>query len=256
MKNVYFISDAHLGCRALEHGRTHERRLVNFLGAIKPKAEAVYILGDLFDFWFEYKDVVPKGFTRVLGKIAELTDSGVEVHFFVGNHDMWVTDYLHDECGVVIHHEPCTLEIYNKVFFIAHGHLIDTAQGGFWERMMMWLFRNQVMQSLARSIHPHFFIPLGYKWARHSHIHHHENGDPVYRGEDNERLVAFAKDYLVSHPEINYFMFGHRHIDLDLALSDEARVMILGQWYSLFTYVVFDGNELVTNHFIEGETKI
>lgn len=256
MKNVYFLSDAHLGCRALEHSRTHERRLVNFLDAIKTKAEAVYILGDLFDFWFEYRDVVPRGFTRILGKISELTDSGVEVHFFVGNHDMWVTDYLTKECGVIIHLEPCTLEIHNKVFFLAHGHLVESASGGILERLMMWFFRSPAMQCLARTIHPHLFIPLGYRWARHSHIHHHEQGDPVFRGEDNERIVVFAKNYLRSHPEINYFMFGHRHIDLDLPLSDDSRVLILGQWYSLFTYVVFDGVNMITNHFIEGETQL
>lgn len=255
MKNIYFISDVHLGCRAMEHRRTHERRLVNFLDAVKDKAEAIYILGDLFDFWFEYADVVPKGYTRLLGKLSELTDGGVEIHFFVGNHDMWVTDYLHEECGVIIHKEPCTLEIHNRLFYLAHGHLIESAKGTIMERLMMQMFRSKVMQAMARAIHPHLFIPLGYSWARHSHVHHHEQGDPVYRGEDKERLVCFAKEYLKDHPDINYFLFGHRHIDLDIELAEDSRVIILGQWYSLFTYVVFDGINMITNHFIEGETQ-
>ena len=121
MKNVYFLSDAHLGSRAIEHGRTQERRLVNFLDSIKHKASAVYLLGDMFDFWYEFRLVVPKGYTRFLGKISELTDMGVEVHFFIGNHDIWCGDYLTKECGVIMHREPLTTEIYGKEFYLAHG---------------------------------------------------------------------------------------------------------------------------------------
>ena len=121
MKNVYFLSDAHLGSRAIAHGRTQERRLVNFLDSIKHNAAAVYLLGDIFDFWYEFKLVVPKGYTRFLGKISELTDLGVEVHFFIGNHDIWCGDYLEKECGVTIHCQPLTCEIYGKEFFLAHG---------------------------------------------------------------------------------------------------------------------------------------
>ena len=121
MKNVYFISDAHLGSRAIPHARTQERRLVNFLDGIKDKAAAVYMLGDMFDFWYEFKMVVPKGYTRFLGKISELTDRGVEVHFFIGNHDIWCGDYLEKECGVTIHRQPLNCEIYGKEFYLAHG---------------------------------------------------------------------------------------------------------------------------------------
>ena len=121
MKNIYFLSDAHLGSLAIEHRRTHERRLVRFLDSIKHKAAAVYLLGDMFDFWNEYKYVVPKGFTRFLGKISELTDMGVEVHFFTGNHDLWTYGYLEKECGVILHRKPITTEIYDKVFYLAHG---------------------------------------------------------------------------------------------------------------------------------------
>lgn len=121
MKNVYFLSDAHLGSRAIEHGRTHERRLVNFLDSIKHQAAAVYLLGDMFDFWYEFRLVVPKGYTRFLGKLSELTDMGVEVHFFIGNHDIWCGDYLTKECGVIVHREPLTVEIYGKEFYLAHG---------------------------------------------------------------------------------------------------------------------------------------
>lgn len=120
-KNIYFLSDAHLGSLAIAHGRTQERRLVRFLDSIKDKASAIYLLGDMFDFWDEYRYVVPKGFTRFLGKLSELTDSGVEVHFFTGNHDLWTYGYLEEECGVMVHKAPVTTEIYGKVFYLAHG---------------------------------------------------------------------------------------------------------------------------------------
>lgn len=256
MKSIYFISDAHLGCKAVEHRRTQERRIVRFLDTIKDKAEAIYMLGDMFDFWFEYSEVVPKGFTRFLGKISELTDSGIEVHYFTGNHDMWMGDYLNRECGVIIHHEPCTIELYNKVFYIAHGHIIQTKNAPILERLMMWCFQNRFLQFMARLLPSGPFIRFGYSWARHSHIHHHINGDPEYLGDDKEQLVLFANEYLASHPNINYFVFGHRHIDLNKEISTDASVVILGQWYSLFTYAVFNGSDIITNHYIEGETKI
>ena len=140
MKNVYFLSDAHLGSRAIEHGRTQERRLVNFLDSIKHKASAVYLLGDMFDFWYEFKTVVPKGYTRFLGKLSELTDIGVEVHFFTGNHDIWCGDYLTRECGVIMHREPLTTEIYGKEFYLAHGYVLPNSvlapysNAGVWRR--------------------------------------------------------------------------------------------------------------------------
>ena len=121
MKSVYFLSDAHLGCRSIPHDRTRERRLVHFLDGIKDKASAVYLLGDIFDFWYEYKTVVPRGYTRFLGKLSELADRGVEVHFFTGNHDIWCGDYLVKECGVTLHTEPMTVEMGDKVFMLAHG---------------------------------------------------------------------------------------------------------------------------------------
>ena len=120
-KNIYILSDAHLGSWAISHGRTQERRLVRFLDDIKHKAAAVYLLGDMFDFWYEYKYVVPKGYTRFLGKLSELTDMGVEIHFYTGNHDIWMYGYLEEECGVIIHRKPETVELYGKVFYLAHG---------------------------------------------------------------------------------------------------------------------------------------
>lgn len=254
MKNVYFLSDAHLGCRSLPHDRTRERRLVNFLDSIKERASAVYLLGDIFDFWYEYKTVVPRGYTRFLGKISELTDKGVEVHFFIGNHDIWCSDYLVKECGVTLHKEPLTLELGDKVFMMAHGDGLGDPDRKF--RMLRAVFRNRFCQRMFSCIHPRWAMEFGLRWAAHSRLKHgQEGGDPPYMGEDKEFLVLFAKDYLKTHPEINFFIFGHRHIELDLMLNRSSRVMILGDWISQFTYAVFDGTELYMENFIEGDSQ-
>ena len=253
---IYFISDAHLGCRALEHRRTKERKLVHFLDQIKDKAEAVYMLGDMFDFWFEYKQVVPRGFTRFLGKISELTDNGVEVHWFAGNHDMWMTGYLEQECGVVVHTSPCLLEIHGKEFYLAHGHTYDIAPDDWKTRLMFRCFHSKTMQRLARMVHPDLFVCFGLNWAKSSRMKHQCHGEEPYKGETEEHLVRFAKQYLSTHPNVNYFLFGHRHIELDLILSHECRLMIVGEWYSQYTYVCFDGENLTMNNYIEGETEV
>lgn len=253
---VYFLSDAHLGSRALEHKRTQERKLVRFLDSIKHKAEAVYMLGDMFDFWFEYKDVVPKGYTRFLGKLSELTDLGVEVHYFTGNHDMWMDDYLNKECGVILHREPCLLEIYGKEFYLAHGHNLDLDKDDRMGRLMFWCFENKTLQRMAKTIHPHWFMNFGLNWAKSSREKHKIIGEEPYKGEQNENLVVFAKQYLASHPGVNYFIFGHRHIELDLMIGHDCHAIILGEWYSLFTYASFDGTTFVMGNYVEGETEL
>ena len=250
MKNVYFLSDAHLGSRAIEHGRTQERRLVNFLDSIKYKASAVYLLGDMFDFWYEFKTVVPKGYTRFLGKLSELTDIGVEVHFFTGNHDIWCGDYLTKECGVIMHREPLTTEIYGKEFYLAHGDGLGDPDKKF--KFLRSMFHNEFLQVLFSAIHPRWSMELGLNWAKQSRLKRIDGKEPEYMGEDKEFLILYTKEYLKSHPNINYFIYGHRHIELDLMLS----ATILGDWINYFSYAVFDGENLFLENFIEGETKL
>ncbi len=259
MKNTYFISDAHLGCRALRHDRQRERRLVRFLDEIKDKASAVYMLGDMFDFWFEYSTVVPKGYTRFLGKLSELTDSGVEVHYFTGNHDIWCRGYLASECGVIMHYGPITLELADKVFFLAHGDGLGDPDHNF--KFLRSVFHNRFCQWLFSLVHPSWGVRFGLAWARHSRATHQARtgtpgGDPPYMGEEKEHLVHFSKKYLKSHPGINYFLFGHRHIELDLALAPAARLMVIGDWISTFTYAVFDGERLFLERYVEGDTQL
>ena len=252
-KNVYFLSDAHLGSLAIEHGRTQERRLVRFLDSIKHKAAAIYLLGDMFDFWYEYKTVVPKGYTRFLGKLSELTDMGVEVHYFTGNHDIWAYNYLATECGVTLHTKPETTEIYGKVFYLAHGDGLGDADRNF--KFIRSVFHNPLCQRLFSAIHPRWGMAFGLTWAKHSRLKRADGKEPPYMGEDREALVLYTKRYMKSHPDIDYFLYGHRHIELDLVLSRKSRMMILGDWIWQFTYAVFDGEHMFLEEYVEGESK-
>lgn len=260
MKNVYFLSDAHLGCLAVPHRRQQERRLVRFLDEIKEKAGAVYLLGDMFDFWFEYRTVVPRGFTRFLGKLSELSDAGVEIHYFTGNHDLWCLDYLRDECGMIIHFTPTTTVIADKTFYLAHGDGLGDSDWKF--QFIRRIFHNRFCQWAFRWLHPDLGMRFGYEWARRSRLKHDASlrddggGDPPYQGEDKEPLVLFAKQYLKTCPWVDFFIFGHRHLELDLVLSHQTRVILLGDWVSHFTYAVYDGIQLYVENYTEGEAPV
>lgn len=254
MKNIYIISDAHLGSLAIDHRRMQERRLVRFLDDIKHKAAAVYMLGDMFDFWYEWRHVVPKGYTRFLGKISELTDIGVEVHYFTGNHDVWMYGYLKEECGVIIHTQPLTTELYGKVFFMAHGDGLGRERRSF--RIIRSIFHNRTCQRLFSMLPPSWAMQFGLTWAKHSRLKRVDGREPPYMGEHREKLVLFTKQYMQTHQDIDYFIYGHRHIELDLMLSRKSRMMIIGDWVRLFTYVVFDGEHIFLSEYSEGETKL
>lgn len=253
MKNIYFLSDAHLGSLAIPHRRTHERRIVRFLDSIKHKAAAVYLLGDMFDFWNEYRYVVPKGYTRFLGKISELTDLGVEVHFFTGNHDLWTYGYLEQECGVILHREPETTELYGHLFYLAHGDGLGDPDHKF--KLLRWVFHNRFCQRLLCFIHPWWGMQLGLNWAKHSRMKRMEGQEPPYMGEDREHLVLWTKAYIKDHQDIDYFLYGHRHIELDMKVGKKSRILILGDWITHFTYAVYDGEHLFMEQYIEGETQ-
>lgn len=253
MKSIYFISDAHLGSRAIPNGREQERKLVRFLDKIKGEAEAVYMLGDMFDFWYEYKMVVPRGFTRFLGKVSELTDMGIEVHYFTGNHDIWCLDYLEKECGVILHRDPITVELGNKKFLIGHGDGLGDPDPKY--RILRQIFHNKLCWKLFSCIHPRWAVDFGLRWAKHSRMKRDGVGEPPYMGEDKEYLVLYAKEYLKTHPDIQFFLFGHRHIELDLMLSHQSRILIVGDWISQFTYAVFNGENMLLENFEENEAR-
>ena len=232
----------------------HERRLVRFLDSIKHKAAAVYLLGDIFDFWYEYRYVVPRGFTRFLGKLSELTDMGVEVHFFTGNHDIWAYDYLERECGVTLHKQPLTTEIYGKIFFMAHGDGLGDPDKKF--KALRAIFRNRLCQVMFSSLHPRWGLWFGMSWAKHSRMKHQKEEEPSYMGENREHLVLYTKEYIKTHPDVDFFVYGHRHIELDLMLTKKARMIILGDWISQFTYAMYDGEHMYLGEYVEGESEM
>lgn len=238
-KKVYFFSDAHLGSKLHTDSLQTERKICRWLDSVKNDAAAIYLLGDIFDYWYEYKYVVPKGFTRVLGKLAEVSDAGVEVHFFIGNHDIWLTDYLSRECGMILHFEPLITVIYGKKFFLAHGDGLGDDSRSF--HLLRKVFHNRFLRKCFSAIHPRWTVPLAHAWSNSSR----ENGGmQPYLGEDREYLIRFAKKKLTELPDINYFVFGHRHILLDLPIAEQCRVIILGDWITYFSYAVFDGESL------------
>ncbi len=252
-KNVYILSDAHLGSLAIKHARTQERRLVRFLDEIKHKAEAIYLLGDMFDFWYEYKYVVPKGYTRFLGKISELSDLGVEVHYFTGNHDIWTYGYLEKECGVILHTKPTTVDIHGKLFYLAHGDGLGDKDRGF--NIIRSIFHNRTCQRMFSALHPRWGMAFGLSWAKHSRLKREDNKELPFQGEDKEALVLYTKKYMKDHPDIDYYIYGHRHIELDVELSERVRLLIIGDWITQFTYLIFDGEHLFLEEYIEGESK-
>lgn len=249
MKKVYFITDAHLGAWALEHRRTQERRLVSFLDKIKDDAAAVYMLGDMFDFWYEYRYAVPKGFTRFLGKVSELTDKGVEVHFFTGNHDQWCLDYFEKECGMKVHREPFLTEIMGKVFFLAHG---DEFSNDWKYKILRSMFRSRLLRKLFSAVHPRWSLWMGNSWARHSMVQHKIKGDTPFKGKEYEDCIKFAEKYIGNHT-VDCFIFGHRHVDEDVMLDDKVRCILLGDWINIFAYVVWDGKTISHERYVEGD---
>ena len=221
-----------------------ERKMCRWLDEIKEDALAIYLLGDIFDYWYEYKYVVPKGFTRLLGKLGELTDSGVKVHFFIGNHDLWLTDYLAKECGMTLHFKPYITTIHDKKFFLAHGDGLGDDSRSF--RFLRRIFHSKFLRKCFSAIHPRWTIPLAHAWSNSSR----ENGGVVsYLGEEREHLIQFAKEKIKEEPDINYFVFGHRHVLLDLPIAEHSKVIMLGDWITLFSYAEFDGDRVQLKKF-------
>jgi len=243
---IYFVSDMHFGSDTFGDSTEREKRFVRWLDSIKNKAKTLYLLGDIFDFWFEYKKAVPRGFTRFLGKIAEMSDAGTEIHYFTGNHDIWVYDYLPQEMGVTVHKQALVTEIYGKTFYLAHGDGLGDESRSF--KLIRWVFHNRICQKLFSLIHPTIGIGLAHVWAKRSRMKELAHPTP-YFGEDKEHLVLFAKNYIRSHPDTDYLIFGHRHILLDLMLNKKNRMMIIGDWLQYFSYAVFDGKELNLEEF-------
>lgn len=236
-KKLYFASDVHLGVPSYEKSLEREKLLVNWLDQIAEDAEAVYLVGDLFDFWFEYKHAIPRGFARIQGKIAELTDKGIPVHLFTGNHDMWIFDYLPKELGVQLHREPVQIKFEGKKLFIGHGDGLGPGDHGY--KFLKKIFASKLCQWLFARIHPNLGIGIANYWSAKSRKST-GNQDAVFLGEDKEWLAIYCKEIL-QQEHFDYFVFGHRHLPLIIDLEQASTYINLGDWISYFTYGEFDG---------------
>ncbi len=235
---IYFVSDAHLGLPPREKSLQREKLLVKWLDEIKTDATEIYLMGDIFDYWFEYKKVVPRGFVRFLGKVAEICDSGIPVHFFTGNHDVWAFDYLPEEIGVTIHRKPYCLEAAGKSFYLAHGDGLGPDDQ--WYKLLKSIFTSSLLQWLYARIHPNSATGFAHRWSRHSRF---SKGNYVpFLGEDKELLILHSKEIL-ENQYFDYFIYGHRHVAINHYLGN-TRIIYLGDWFINFTYAVFDGKEV------------
>ena len=239
-KKVYFASDNHLGAPTAEKSRLREKRFVAWLDKVKKDAAAIYLMGDLFDVWIEYRRVVPKGFVRVLGKLAELTDSGIHIYFFVGNHDMWMKGYFEEELGIPVCYKPQVITLNDKQLFIGHGDGLGPGDKGY--KRMKKMFSNKLMQFLFRWVHPDLGLRLAQYLSLKNRLVSGGEGKK-YGGPDNEWLVQYCRRKL-EKMHFDYFVFGHRHLPLDIPLPKNARYINLGDWIEYNTYAVFDGDKL------------
>ncbi|MFN8697785.1 MAG: UDP-2,3-diacylglucosamine diphosphatase [Flavobacteriales bacterium] len=239
-KRIYFASDFHLGAPDYVSSLAREKEIVKWLNACRKDAEEIFLVGDVFDFWFEYRRVVPRGFTRLLGTISEITDSGIPVHWFTGNHDMWIFDYLPKECGIQLHREPVVREWNGKRLMIGHGDGLGPGDHGY--KFIKKVFASPLCQWLFARLHPNFGIWLASKSSGYSRSVTGDH-DRIFLGEDNEWLVVYAREVL-QREHFDYFIFGHRHLPLEIKLNDRSVYMNLGDWLKDYTYGVFDGEKL------------
>jgi UDP-2,3-diacylglucosamine hydrolase len=248
-KKIYFASDFHLGAPNQEDSLVREKKIVRWLDSIKHDAEEIYLLGDVFDFWFEYKRAIPKGFVRIQGKIAELTDSGIKIHWFIGNHDMWIFDYIPKELGVELHLGEIEKEHFGKKFFIGHGDGLGPGDRSY--KLIKKVFRNKVCQWMFARLHPNFGIGLANFFSRKSRAAT-GTADATFHGEDKEMLIQFCKSKLAEEHR-DYFVFGHRHLPIEFDLENNAKYINTGDWINYFTYGEFDESGFKLKYFEQNE---
>jgi UDP-2,3-diacylglucosamine hydrolase len=236
---IYFASDFHLGLATGSPSVEREKKVVRWLNTVASDAKEIYLIGDIFDFWWEYKLVVPRGFTRFLGTVSEITDSGIPVHFFTGNHDMWVGDYLSGECGMTIHTSPVTTLFNGKNFHLAHGEGLGTKSSGY--KILLSIFRNKPLQAMYSTLHPSIGVGIGHRWSLNSRLG--KGITKEFLGEENEDLIRYARSVL-EHDKIDYFIFGHRHLAMTYKLKEETVIVFLGDWIKNGSYADWDGTTL------------
>jgi UDP-2,3-diacylglucosamine hydrolase len=245
-KKIYFLSDFHLGAPNAESSLVREKKIIHFLDGIKNDAAAIFIVGDLFDFWYEYRKVVPKGYVRILGKMAEITDSGIPIHFFVGNHDMWMRDYFQKELNISVYFEPVPFEFNDKKFLVGHGDGLGPGDRGY--KFIKKLFRNPACKWLFGILPPAVGMGIAHYFSRKSRAQTGQT-DEKFLGEDKEWLIIYCREILQKH-DYDYMIFGHRHLPIDFKLNEKSRYINLGDWIKYFSYAVFDGQNLELKYFV------
>lgn len=240
-RKAYFASDFHLGTPTPEQSRIRERAVVAWLDSIRSHAEVIFLVGDVFDFWFEYKRSIPKGFIRLQGKLAELTDAGTRVVLFTGNHDMWMSDYFTQEMGIPVYREPRRYIIGEKRFLIGHGD--GLGPGDYVYKRLKVLFESGLARRLFRYLHPDVGIGLAQTWSHRSRVSNQHKGEELFLGDDREWLMQYCRE-VEAQQHHDYYIFGHRHLPLDRQVSDTSRYINLGEWVTAKTYAGFDGTDL------------
>jgi len=238
-QKIFFASDFHLGLKTGTPPLEREKKVVRWLNEVSGEAAGIYLVGDIFDFWWEYRHVVPRGFTRFLGTISALSDKGIPIHFFTGNHDMWVKDYLTRECGVIIHTSPLTTTFNGKRFHIAHGEGLGSQSLPY--KILLNIFHNKTLRTLYSSLHPSIGIGIGHYWSLSSRL-----GKGIrleYLGEENEDLIRYAGSINMKE-KIDYFIFGHRHLAMTYQMKEGSEICFLGDWINNSSYAEWDGSRL------------
>ena len=239
-KKIYFLSDFHLGAPDYASSLEREKIIVQFLDQIKEEAAEIFLVGDMFDFWYEYRKVVPKGFVRLLGKLGELSDAGISIHFFAGNHDMWMRDYFAKELNIPVYFKPAEFERRGKIFLVGHGDGLGPGDYGY--KRLKKLFRNPVSKWLFGALPPVAGMGLANYLSRRSRAQTGAS-EETFLGEDKEWLILYSKAKL-AEKKIDFFVFGHRHLAIDFRLNNGSRYINLGDWIKYYTYAVFGGDNL------------
>ena len=241
-KKIYFASDFHLGSPDKQSSLIREKKICTWLDSIKEEASEIYLVGDIFDFWFEYKNVIPKGFERLKGTLANLTDSGIKIHFFPGNHDLWTFGYLQNELGLIVHYKPLITNINNKTFYITHGD--GLGQGGNSFKILKAIFSNSICQQLFSMIHPSIGVYIAQLWSKRSRL----KGENINKDKLKESLISHSK-IILQNKNINYFIYGHIHEPIEIDLSPSSKYINLGDWITHFSYLEFHENNLLFKYF-------
>ncbi len=247
MKKAYFISDAHLGARYIIDKREHERHLVNFLDSIKDDAAELYLLGDILDYWYEYRHVVPRGHVRFLGKLAELADAGVKIYWFTGNHDVWLFDYLATEVGLTVLRGHTVMDIMGTKFLLSHGDDVGYQKPMY--RFTRWCFYNPVCQWLYAAIHPRWTYPIATGWSQQNRVTRSQAMEDRLKEVCCRRLEEWCAEHMKHDPEVKNYVFGHLHLARQVPLAGGRMMTVLGDWISQFTYACFDGHEVKLREF-------